>query len=514
MTTSDRKILYLLLALSLVLRLACLNLNSAEYTDGILQLTAFERGFTFWPPVYSIAVKLVALAVGDPERAGKLVSILSSTLLLIPLFGLTQRLVSRRAAIYAALFYLTDPIAVRWGIRVMSDALFMLLFFWAAALFLRVSTVEQTSEASGFEEEPSRGVLISFVIACVLAPVATLTRYQGLLLLPVELLALNALLAQRRRASKSGGIAVGIVVLLPWLFVVAWLRAHAGGHEQQIAERAGQSFARALVNYWNLAESFLFLFPYFITVAVFVLFAAGLGLFIAGDRPKRRFAWSFVFFAVVIIAMQSVFSSFQERYLLPLVPFMMVLAGTAAARWEERAGPRLAPARTVLVLALIYSLAFSAGVLILQREAFGDLKQAARYCATEVPREARIFSNEWFKDLPAVKMSFWAGRTIEGYNGMQRLAKGDYLCLHSGYGGLSPYPALVRALRFPGQLEQIRSQYDCQEMAWFSARLIPLLPDIMENPDTHQNPVAWFYRYYPQQFRTVVLRIEGPRATR
>jgi len=515
MTTTDRKILLAFLAVSLILRLACLNLNSAEYTDGIFQITAFERGFTFWPPVYTIATKACALATRDLELAAKLVSILSSALVLIPLFGLTLRLAGRRAAIYAALFYLANPIAGRWGIRVMSDSLFALLFFWATVLFLRILEWQRRRETAGGEGDLIPPPVNALVAASVMAPLATLTRYQGILLLPLQWLALRAILSRRGSIQPSNKFTVIVTPILAWLVALGWLTTHVAIHQKQIAQRAGPWLAQAFVNYWQLAESFILLFPYFVTIPIFVLFAIGLGLSLAGDRNRQVFAWAFLAFAAVVLAMQSVFAAFQERYLLPLVPFMMTLAGIAASRWEEGARRRPAVVRAVLVLILLYCFAWTSAVLFRQRETFGDIKQAAQYCA-KLPPQARIFSNEWFGgDQPAVKMSFWSGRPVQGWDGSQSLTRGDYLCLHSGiYGQSAPYPALGPSPRFQEQLEAVRARYDCKEIERFYARTVPLLPDIMDSRDTHTSPLAWFFRYSPQRFCTVTLKIEGPRSAR
>jgi len=512
MTPTDRKILFALVVIGLVFRLACLNLNAAEYTDGILQIAAFDVGFTFWPPGYSVAAKVLAFGVGDLELAGKLVSILSSALLLIPLFSLTLRLAGRRAAVYAALFYLTDPIVMRWSIRVMSDSLFNVLFFWAAALFLQTTE----SPPKDHERQPTAMPLAGLLCGCLLAPLATLTRYQGILLVPLEWLALKAYWASARASKDSRKTTVVCAALLAWLPVVAWVGVHSNAHVRQFTERAEVGLIQTLIAYWSLAESFVLLLPYFVTIPVFVLFACGLGLCFAGDRQKRTFAWTFVWFAVTIIAIQSAFRVFQERYLLPLVPFMLVLAGVAAARWEERAEARRGLVRAALVLFLCLCFAWTSAVLLSQREAFGDIKRAARFCAT-LPPEARVFSNEWFGgDRPAIKMSFWSGRRIEGYDGSQPLAKGDYLCLHSGiYGRWSAYPALGPSPSFQERLAAVDVQYDCTPVGGeFHARIVPLFPDIMDGSELHTSPLAWFYRYVPQRFRTVVLRIEGPRSAR
>jgi len=508
MTPGERKILGGFLALSLLLRLACIGLNAAEYTDGILQITAFKYGLTFWPPLYTVALQALAPLAGDPELAGKLVSVFAATLLLIPLYWTAHRFGGRRAAVYSALFYMVNPIAWRWSIRVMSDSLFSLLFFSSVVLLLCV--LEPAAEGG---DRPGEARVAALLGGSVLGALAVLTRLQGVLALALFAVVLAVSIKRSRRSLRN--LAGFGLSLLAWFPAIAWTARLFSAHEAQVAERAGASFFRALLNYWNLAESFILLFPYFVTIPVFVIFAAGLALFLKGDRRRKLFAWTFLAVAAAIVGMQSVFSSFQSRYLLPLVPFMALFAGMAASRWEERAGKRtLARLRTVLTAVLLFSAVWTALILVLQRGAFGDIKQAARYCSS-LPSGVRIFSNEWYRpDMPAIKMSFWSGRRIEGYDGSQHLAAGDYLCLHSAYGGLSRYPTLLPAVRLGEQMERLRSRYDFDEAAWFESRLVPLLPDIMENPDTHQNPVAWFYRYQPQRFRTVILRIKGPRKPR
>ena len=499
MLSTNRKIVLVFLAVSFLLRPACLNLNAAEYTDGILQIAAFEYRFTFWPPLYTLATRGLALLVGDLEQSAKLVSILSSTVLLIPLFGLTLELAGRRAAIFALLFYMTNAIAWRWSIRVMSDSLFAVLFFWAATLCLRI--LWQAAEDLPSDDIATRKPIRSLVAASFLAALATLTRYQGVLLLPLGLIALRQIWLRRTDRQQSRVSVSLLLAILPWIAVLAWMVGYSWRHGQQIAERTGATLAQTLLIYWLQAESLILLFPYFVTIGVFVLFAVGLGGFIAGDRRQRQFAWSFVALALPLIAVQSMFGAFQERYLLPLVPFVMILAGAAAAHWEERARNTVVLVRVALFAILLYSFGWTVAALYFQRAAFGDIKQASLYCAT-LPLGVRVFSNEIYRDMPAVKMSFWAGRPVQGFTGLEQLSKGDYVCLHSCYGAIEDATAYVQ------------SRYDATAATVFESRIVPLLPDIMEVPGTHPNPLAWFYRYQPQTFRTIVFRIDGPRPAR
>ncbi|MBM3335131.1 glycosyltransferase family 39 protein, partial [Candidatus Sumerlaeota bacterium] len=247
MLSTNRKILLGFLAVSLLLRLACLNLNAAEYTDGILQITAFDYGFTFWPPLYTLATKAVALLLGNLEQSAKLVSILSSAALMIPLFSMALDLAGRRAAIFALLFYMTNAIAWRWSIRVMSDSLFTVLFFWAATLCLR--SAWQAAEDAPSDDKANRKPIRLFVAASFLAALAALTRYQGVLLLAFGLIPLRQIWQRRADRQQLRVSAPLVLAILPWIAVTAWMIGHSWRHGQQIAERTGPTPGQTLSIY-------------------------------------------------------------------------------------------------------------------------------------------------------------------------------------------------------------------------------------------------------------------------
>jgi 4-amino-4-deoxy-L-arabinose transferase-like glycosyltransferase len=526
---ADVKIIGAFLLIAFAARLACLRLNSAEYTDGILQITAFEYGFTFWPPLYAALTKALAFAFGDLITAGRLVSILASSLLVIPIYLTAHRLAGRRAAMYAVLFYLVNSIAGRWSIRVMSDALFACLFFWSAALLIRcfelgrggrLSEVGQVGNLSSSDSAPvgSSGGdeqvanWSHFFAGNILGALSLLTRMQGLLILPLSAAALIACLRSPRNRHPVGKHAPLLIVALAlWIAALAWFGLLLGAHGEQTAQRASASMFTTLLSYGAMIESFVLLFPYFITIPVFILFLAGAGLFLAGDRRQFVFAIVFLAAGAVIIGMQAVFMAFQERYLLPLIPFMMVLVGATAARWEAYVR-RTYIVRIALAIILLYSLAWTTATLLLQRDAWGDLKRSAEFCRT-LPPQARIFSNEVYRPgMPAVKMTFWAGRAILAFDGSQAPAAGDYVCLHSAYsGGLKPYPALIPTVPLGEQIAAFKKQYNCSEVKMFRSSLTPILPDIMEAPGTHPNPAWWLFRYTRQDFVTVILRIDQAR---
>src|SRR5690606_21790656 len=106
------------------------------------------------------------------------VSAICSGAAIIPLYFMARRAYGTRAALYTGIFYITAPVAARWGIRLMTDATFSLFFFWACERVCSVADERDVRVAK-------RGVLF----AALFATLAALTRYQGLMLVPPVLVA-------------------------------------------------------------------------------------------------------------------------------------------------------------------------------------------------------------------------------------------------------------------------------------------------------------------------------------
>jgi len=88
-----------------------------------------------YQPLYPVAMAGAYAVVGDWERAGQLVSVLASSLAILPLWFLTRRLFGERAALAAALIYALSPYPVRLSADVLTTGLYLaltLLALWAA----------------------------------------------------------------------------------------------------------------------------------------------------------------------------------------------------------------------------------------------------------------------------------------------------------------------------------------------------------------------------------------------
>ncbi|MCX7016365.1 MAG: glycosyltransferase family 39 protein [Candidatus Sumerlaeota bacterium] len=352
-------------------RLALLRVNCAEYTDGILQLTLFSRGNPYWPPLYSALAVLTGKAVGDPTLGGRLVSAVVGGLAVAPIAALGARMGGQRAGAWAGVLFLVAPEALRWGIRVMTDATFLTLFaasLWALA-------VCRDGERGGFDgfDRLTAGRLTAgagrLVLATALAVLATLTRYQGaILFVPIAWELIQAFRQKRPWAAP-------LLAQALWLAVPLWVARGGFAHLQQIAHRTGADIGlsgrETALAYWNLAECYYLLFPYSLTPPIFLCFLAGVfapGM--AGRNGDRhafpddpggagsrasagkasqspflpsmarvdRRGWLFVMFCVIglaILAAQAAFGIFEFRYLLPLLAFVLPYAGIGLDRLDR-----------------------------------------------------------------------------------------------------------------------------------------------------------------------------------
>ena len=634
---SDGALLLGFLAFNAVFRLALINLNAGEYTDGILQITQFERADSFWPPLYTALVWVVRMMGIEAILAGRLVAVASAVLLVLPLWSLARSWSGRRAALFTVALYTVSPLALRWSLHVMTDVPFLLFFHLACAALLRaaarlkgvervdgVDRVDSMDRVDGMDSTdgdkfvaPSGGFVVpsgGFVVpsggfvapsdagrqlvwATLWAVLATLTRYQGLMLAPLVLWVL--VLVCRRR---STGRVAALVMQTLWLALPAWLLYQRFGHIGQVAERTGVGWAQTLLNYWNLFEMFIYILPYAVTLPVFVFFVIGLvrgpvdevdgvdevdevdgvdgpvdevdevggpvkretgptykgregqqcegwegqtwkkptreGPAREGQSPARPpVRWLLLYVALAVLVAQSVFQSFLTRYLLPLLPLVLTCAGAGMARaerfftseerapsaWRE-AGRWLLP--LVVSVTIIWPLGFGLASVFLQREAFGDLYAAGRMIHDRMPPSAKVYSNETYKkNMNAIKIAFASQHQAElipdiqgiedlgslppsqrrgileawseaaDARGVRRMESGSVVALHSAYGGRDGVAFLETLLSRRYKLKPVPGGY-------FESRLVPLFPDIMAEPGTHQNPLAWGLRYQPQEFQT------------
>ncbi len=489
-------------------KLFLLNWFRGEYTDGIIQLQLFQNRNTFFPPLYPLLAEWAQAITRDPVLAGRLVSLLASALTLIPLYHLARRMFGPRAAWWAGwLYWLVRRQPV--GASGVDRSLFT--FFFLGALFTFVRSIESLY-AAPIAHLPAK-LAIEFNLALgrarkrrwlylliAVTGLATLTRYQGLALLP--LIAVAA--ARNRKGYTRWEMLETAFSLLPWAALFYWMRVRGFGHAAQFTGRVHGTLGQTLLAYWDMAETYLLYFPYALTIPVFALFLAGLSRK-ESSEPARIARRTLAYLFVLWLAVHAAFQSFQYRYFLPLIPLMLIFAGRGTVllldgferrKWK---GGRVA---AVLIVAL--SLVFSAAVTYLQRDAFADLTDVGQLIAGQNLKGGRILAAEVYNEGNTnIKLAFWARQPILFCEPMEHSAfqPGDFIVLSNYYNDFE------RAARI------LRSRYEF-ERVYQTPRytLRPLLPDIMTYPPRcTSQPLCMAYRFHQQVYYSDVIRIIGPK---
>ena len=481
---------------SLAVKLSLIGWNRGEYTDGIIQLHLWDSPVVFFPPLYTILVHLLNLVVGNPLISGRLVSILASSLVPIALFYTARRLGDEQAGLWAALLWVLSPMQNRWGLRVMTDSLFT-LFFTIALLYYIDAVLERRDRS----HQALRGMFFW-------TGVATLTRYHGLAVFALTLPLLRWQIKYRKKREPDEPRETGKrfawpswLVLIPWVGLGGWLIYRGFGHFGQFADRASHGLLITGLSYFNHLEGYILYLPWAIGYPLAIL-----PVFVVIKMKGQWGPWGLVrvltlFLLAIWLIVQTGFQSFQFRYFLPLLPLFCLLGGYGI-RLITRERLFSSTIRTAILFLLIaWPTVLSVLVVGLQRDAFGDITDAA-FFVSDQPAEVRVYSNEWYRaDVGSVKMSFWSGRAVYGYHPglLDQLRAGDLVALHNVYG------------QTDREIQILRSRFGT-EVVFRSRRLLyPLLPDIMAwPPGATSNPIAMAYRFMPQEYETVVVRLTAP----
>jgi len=500
-------------AIGLVWRMAFLSANKGAYTDGILQIDPGRFGQTYWPPLYGLLARLLEwLPWIGREGAARLISLAAVTLIVIPIHVVARRLFGMRAAFWTLVAWTVSPIALRWGVQVMTDMLMAALWMGAlAAMLLAVEQyVPELFPADGPVRSPqSRLGNQWLLVASLMGALATLTRYQGILLLPPLIVATWYVSRAWRNAPRRAYSPCW--TLLPWLAAPLWLLRQGPepliNHLTQIGQRASpRGVGFTLLNiYWFQFEEFLRTVPYFFTWGIFGFILYGLFRVKWATARIRWTGWLSLYLAVAVLSLQSIFSSFQSRYLLPLLPLVCLFAGHGLATWDRHCERR--PVRFWLLAGPVlgYALVMAILVGVLQGNPWHDLKQAGRYIERELnlSEDRLIHTNERFSEaISGAKLTFWSGGRDVKLLGSARPLPGDLIVLQSAYeGSLEGYRETIQSIRETAPAKVIRK---------FGRFAYPLLPDLMQRQGSHQNPLALVLRYQPQYFETVILEVLPP----
>jgi hypothetical protein len=477
-----------------------IGINTGEYTDGILQLTVFENRAGLYPPLYGALAHVLAMAGVSLEMAGRIISVVAAALCVVPVYWLGLRLGGAGAARLAGLLYTVAPMPWRWSVRVMTDSLFLLLS--TITLVLLMEAWSRTRRPADDQITHGKSAHWCLAAAVAVAGLSVLTRYQGVLFVPL-IVAVFIMYFRQFRSIPWLAVASGLV----WLTLPVWMQYNGFVHQGQFASRTAPT-PLATVSAWiNTFESFLLISPYYMGYPIVI--AAVAGLFYLRRSASRTYlvpaAWLWGGYSLMLLGLHAAFGTFQHRYMMPILPVLAALAGVGFTWLDDSNRGRRWVFSTLLLVSVVYLSMFSLAVLVLQREAFGDQREAAEFIREQIPADVPVLSNERYgsyTDLGAVKLSYWSGRRVDTLiDPATQMKPGAIVALGTAYGGNEAVTGLMQALS---------ADYDLQPFTPrpFQSVITPLMDDIMVNPMFNQNPMGWVMRYVPQPFATQLFVVQ------
>ena len=105
--------------------------------DGLLYVTLgqnllagnFREGLsTYFPPLYPLLVGLASFVFRDAEFAGRIVSVVAGSLLVVPVHGLIRKWYGGRIALVGACLVALHPVLIYYSTVVLTESTYTLLF--------------------------------------------------------------------------------------------------------------------------------------------------------------------------------------------------------------------------------------------------------------------------------------------------------------------------------------------------------------------------------------------------
>jgi 4-amino-4-deoxy-L-arabinose transferase-like glycosyltransferase len=349
--------------------------------------------FAAWPPLYPLAIAALLPILGDPVSAARLLQVLATVLMAIPIGFLTYRAAGRRLLLpVLAFFAILRPI-VLVGTFVWSEPLFMLFTYSAIAVLV---------EGMGGEDcrAPGKRGCVLHITAGILAGCSMLTRYIGFTVILTGAIVLATSDAEgdpigRRTIRKLAAFVVPAVVPnLAWLvrnfvttgFLFGENRAGAIQDPQSVVLSTLQTFwvditmphaidampARLIVSVLSFT-SFLVLLSAWLTYF-------GPEMFHTGRKTSSAINTLTLFgvlysMAIVGISFGISYDPINSRFLAPLYPALLILGAAPL---------RLARTRRMRTIAIAATLLFS-------------IQTAAMIRYVTGPREDRSQTNPYWR---------------------------------------------------------------------------------------------------------------------
>jgi 4-amino-4-deoxy-L-arabinose transferase-like glycosyltransferase len=365
-TSDSRKIFWLLFIICaaarvyIYFRTYIIAMDSVLYMDmaDLFLKGRFLEAIVYPPPLYPFLVAGMRLVIGDPEIAGKLVSLLAGICAFFPLYDLGKRFFDHKVVFLGLFLFAIHPLLVRYSAEVLSDSTFIFLSiagFWMLW--------------KGWEKKQ----YLLCALAGVILGLSCLTRAQGIIWIGAVLAVpiIFSFLKPENKINKRNlwisfllAAFAFFLVILPYGYFLKtisgeWtIRQHSAWAilwGTGIPYDLDQSFWGTLIFLlshplllvqklgWSIG-SLLLLLPEAVHYPFFLLLIVGL----VARRDSKQHLLRNLYLAVICLGyiVSQFFLYFSVRYLLPIVPFVLFWAGQGfwvTVSWVQRFRVRYMP---------------------------------------------------------------------------------------------------------------------------------------------------------------------------
>jgi hypothetical protein len=275
--------------------------------------------------------------------------------------------------------------------------------------------------------------------------------------------------------------------IVPWVLGASWIAVRglpfSGWYE--LGWRWGH--LAALIQ----LEKYLAALPVILSPLVLLLAGAGAVTAISpkdkAQGQRRTLMLTIAALAAVWLATRMYMIVFSPRYLLPLLPFAVMLAGAGIQSIVQ-----VRTRNIVLAAALTTALAVSVLYLGAQRDHFGDIRRAALFLKTGTPEGQVVLSDE------DPKTSFWSGVKVNFYDPEIDLKPGTWIVLHEFYTDL------------PAETARLAVRYRLRTVFEDRSRVGLMVPDFASYAAPPPLP-AYTARRVFREFKSVILEVKGRR---
>lgn len=242
-TRKEMLLLGIFFLVALLIRLYFLQFCKVISADGIGYVLS-ARGIvdgggwgstTTYGVIYPALVALASLPIGDTELAGRLVSIVMGSLLVIPLYLISLELFSRKVGVLACILVLVWSPLRAWSCEVMSQATYITLLL--TGLYLAWIAIRKRSPLTSF----FAGMVMALSYLTRPEALITFAAILGAMIVAALLLGIPR---QRMITIFLAACAGFALPLLPYIHLI-----HSVTGKWQLAGKTGNTFADALSEY-------------------------------------------------------------------------------------------------------------------------------------------------------------------------------------------------------------------------------------------------------------------------